>query len=77
MTPTQITILLTFFSLLITVLLGLIGWIGGGMVDQLKSIARSVSKIETDLGVLANDHSNLKDKVKDVEDRVSELESVR
>lgn len=77
MTPTHITILITLFSLLITILLGLIGWIGGGMVDQLKSIAKSVSKIETDLGILANDHSNLKDKVNDVEERVSELESIR
>lgn len=77
MTPTHITILITLFSLLITILLELIGWIGGGMVDQLKSIAKSVSKIETDLGILANDHSNLKDKVNDVEERVSELESIR
>ena len=75
MTPTQINIILSCFGVLVTILLGLVAWIGGGMVDQLKSIAKSVNKIEKDLGILANDHSNLKEKVNDVDNRVKALEN--
>jgi len=74
MTPTQINIILACFGALTSILLGLVAWIGGGMVDQLKSIAKSVNKIEKDLGILANDHSNLKEKVSDVDNRVKTLE---
>jgi preprotein translocase subunit SecA len=74
MTPTQITILLTLFGILISILITLIGWIGGGMVDQLKKIAGSVNKIEKDLSVLSNDHLNLKTDFKELKDRVHALE---
>lgn len=67
--------LLGLVSVLTTILLGLIAWIGNGMVDQLKKIATSVNKIETDLSVLSNDHNNLKADVKELKHRVNELEN--
>ena len=74
MTPTQLTILITLLGILISTLIGLIAWIGGGMVDQLKKIASSVNKIEKDLSVLSNDHLNLKTDFKELKDRVHALE---
>ena len=67
--------LLGLVSVLTTVLLALMAWIGNGMVEQLKKIATSVNKIETDLSVLSNDHNNLKADVKELKTRVNVLEN--
>ena len=65
--------LLAIMSILVTILLGLIAFIGNGMVDQLKKIANSVNRIEIDLGVLSNDHTNLKNEVKELKDEVRKM----
>lgn len=59
---------------LASVLIALVAWIGNGMVDQLKSIATSVHRIENELSVLSNDHNNVKEDVKDLKQRVNFLE---
>lgn len=74
MTSTNLTILLSCFGVLISVLIALIAWIGEGMVDQLKKIASSVNRIEKDQSVLSNDHINLKTDFKELKDRVYNLE---
>jgi len=65
--------LLSIMSILVTILFGLIAFIGNGMVDQLKKIANSVNRIEIDLGVLSNDHTNLKNEVNELKDEVRKM----
>lgn len=59
---------------LISILLGLVAWIGSGMVSKLEKISDSLSKIEKDFGVLSNDHVHLKEEVKEIKERVTILE---
>ena len=56
-------------------LLGILAWIGKMGVNYLGNIASSVNKMEKDLSVLTNDHTNLKEEVKDVKKRVAKLEA--
>jgi len=73
----NLTIALFIVGTLISVLLTALTWIGSSMVTQLKSIATSVQRMEIDLGILNHDHSNLKEDVKEVKERVKSLEKVR
>lgn len=59
----------------LTILLSVIGFIGALMVQQLIKIADAVNGIQKDLQVLTNDHTNLKEDVKEVKHRVSHLEN--
>jgi len=61
---------------LVITLLGILAYVGRLGVSQLQSIAKSVNKMEKDLGVLTNDHTNLKEDVKEVKQRVSRLEDL-
>lgn len=63
-------------TMFISILLGVVGFIGALMVKQLIRIADSVNKIHSDLKVLTNDHHNLKDKVKEQDVRLGLLEKV-
>lgn len=67
--------LLLLVCSLASIILGLIAWIGNGMVDELKKIAASVNKIEAEIGILSNDHNNLKEDVKELKQRVNFLET--
>jgi cell division protein FtsB len=58
-------------------LLGVLAYIGKLGVSHLKSIATSVNKMERDLSVLTNDHTNLKEEVKEVKCRVTKLEDIK
>lgn len=65
------------FQFLVWVLLALIAilaWIGKLAVKHLSNISIAVNNMEKDLGVLTNDHSNLKDDVKKVETRMATIE---
>lgn len=55
-------------------LLAILAWIGRMAVKHLSNISVSVNRIEKDLSVLANDHSNLKEEVKDIKVRITKLE---
>ena len=56
-------------TILVTILLALLAWIGKEATEQLKKIATSVGKIEVELSVLSNDHQNLKERVSALEER--------
>lgn len=58
----------------IGILLGILAFVGALMVQQLMKIATAVQRIHSDLKVLTNDHTHLKEEVKDVKQRVSILE---
>ena len=77
----NLELLLTLIGALLSILLGIIAWIGNGMVSKLETISQSLQKIEKDFGVLNNDHTNFKEKVKedltDVKHRLTDLESAR
>jgi hypothetical protein len=60
----------------IGILLAVIAFVGALGVNALIKIAASVNKMEKDLSVLTNDHSNLKEEVREVKHRVLELEKV-
>jgi prefoldin subunit 5 len=59
----------------IGILLTIVAFVGALMVKQLMRIAESVQRIHSDLKVLTNDHTNLKEEVKDVKNRVKTLEN--
>jgi hypothetical protein len=61
---------------LVITLLAILAYVGKLGVSQLQSIAKSVNRMEKDLGVLTNDHTNLKEDVKEVKQRVSRLEDL-
>lgn len=56
-------------------LLGILAWIGKLGVKHLSNISTAVNNIEKDLGVLGNDHKNLKNDVKKVEERMVNIEN--
>ena len=61
-------------TLLISILLSIVAFVGALMVKQLMRIAESVQQIQVEIKVLANDHSNLKEEHKDLKKRVDNLE---
>jgi|TARA_R110000868_G_scaffold404676_1_gene683099 hypothetical protein len=62
-------------TLLISILLSIVAFVGASMVKQLTKIAEAVQQIQVDMKVLANDHSNLKTDHHELKTRVSQLES--
>jgi hypothetical protein len=63
-------------SLLITILLSIVGFIGALMVKQLIKIADAVQQIQIEIKGLAIDHNNLKDDHKELKQRVDKLEYI-
>jgi hypothetical protein len=61
-------------TLLISILLSIVAFVGALMVKQLMKIAEAVQSIQVEIKVLANDHSNLKDDHKQLTKRVENLE---
>lgn len=61
-------------TLLISILLSIVSFVGALMVKQLMRIAESVQQIQVEIKVLANDHSNLKEEHRDLKKRVDNLE---
>ena len=61
-------------QLFISILLGILAFVGSMMVKQLMKIAEAVNRIQQELGILANDHVNLKTEVIDVKNRVTKIE---
>lgn len=56
-------------TLLISILLSVVGFIGVLMVKQLMKIADAVQQIQITIGILSNDHNNLKERVEKLEDK--------
>ena len=57
-------------TLLISILLSIVGFIGVLMVKQLMKIADAVQQIQIEIQGLATDHQNLKDDHKELKHRV-------
>jgi len=56
------------------VFLSIITWILNKGVNKMENMASSLNNMERDFKVLVNDHHNLKEDVKDIEQRVRQLE---
>lgn len=61
-------------TLLISLLLSIVGFIGALMVKQLIKIADAVQQIQIEIKGLSVDHNNLKEEHKDLKKRVEKLE---
>jgi|GEM_PF-4615391 hypothetical protein len=62
-------------TLLISILLSIVGFIGVLMVQQLMKIATAVQNIQVEIKGLATDHNNLKEAHHELKERVKILES--
>jgi len=74
LTPTEIKFVLWALAGLIALLIAVFAFLGKLIVGYLKSMAVSMTNMEKELSVLANDHTNLKDDHKELKVRVGSLE---
>ncbi len=74
LTSNETAIILAALSALLTAFLSIVLWILNKGVCKMETIANSLTKIERDFGVLVNDHTNLKEDVKEIDKRVRTLE---
>jgi cell division protein FtsX len=61
-------------TLLISILLSIVGFIGVLMVKQLMKIAEAVQQIQVEIKGLATDHQNLKDDHRELKGVVNKLQ---
>lgn len=76
MPPVLITILVSIGLFLGGIIMAIIGYFLKQLVEQLKELNKTVSALQNELGILVNDHDNLKDDVKQIEVRICKLEHV-
>lgn len=50
--------------------MAIIGYFLKQLVEQLKELNKTVSALQNELGILVNDHDNLKDKVEKIEHKL-------
>lgn len=74
MTPIEVKLLIAVTGSVLTILLSLLVWIGKGMVNKMGGIESALNRIEKELSVLSNDHTNLKEEVREVKNRITKLE---
>ncbi len=74
LTPTEIKFVLWALAGLFAILIAVFTFLGNLIVGYLKSMASSMNKMEKDLSILTNDHTNLKEDHKDLKIRVGSLE---
>jgi hypothetical protein len=74
LTATEIKFILYVLAAMIGVLIAIFSFLGKFIVGYLKSIAISMGRMEKDLSILTNDHTNLKDDHKELKGRVVTLE---
>lgn len=74
MTPVLATILVSIGLFLGGIIMAIIGYFLKQLVEQLKELNKTVSALQNELGILVNDHDNLKDDVKQIELRIHKLE---
>lgn len=65
--------LLMITGALISLLLALLAWIGNGMVAKMGGIENALNRIEKEMGILSNDHMNLKSDVHEVKARLTKI----
>lgn len=74
LTATEIKFVLWAIGILFAILIAVFSFMGNLIVGYLKSMAQSMNKMEKDLSILTNDHTNLKDDHKELKGRVCNLE---
>lgn len=74
LTTNEQTFLIWFISILLTCISALFIWILNKGVNKMETIANSLANMERDFKVLVNDHTNLKEDVKEIDNRVKTLE---
>lgn len=74
LTATEIKFVLWAIGVLFAILIAVFSFMGNLIVGYLKSMAHSMNKMEKDLSILTNDHTNLKDDHKELKGRVVTLE---
>lgn len=77
LTPNETTLLITVLTAVISAFLSFILWILNKGVSKIETIANSLINMERDFKVLVNDHTNLKDDVKEIDERVRSLETTK
>ena len=75
LTPNETTLLITALTAVLSAFLSFILWILNKGVSKIETIANSLINMERDFKVLVNDHTNLKDDVKEIDERVRSLET--
>lgn len=75
LTPNEQSFLIWAIGSLFTVFLSIVVWVLNKGVNKMETIANSLTNMERDFKVLVNDHTNLKEDVKEIDCRVRTLET--
>jgi len=65
------------FGIIVSLFFSAIVWILNKGVNKMDDMANSLNNMERDFKVLVNDHTNLKEDVKEIDSRVRQLEKMK
>lgn len=74
LTANETIFVLWVAGILLSTFFGAIIWVLNKGVNKMDDMAASLNNMERDFNVLVNDHTNLKEDVKEIDKRVRELE---
>lgn len=74
LTSNETIFVLWIAGILLSTFFGAIIWVLNKGVNKMDDMAASLNNMERDFKVLVNDHTNLKEDVKEIEQRVRQLE---
>lgn len=77
LTANETIFVLWIAGILLSTFFGAIIWVLNKGVNKMDDMAASLNNMERDFKVLVNDHTNLKEDVKEIDKRVRELEYER
>mgnify|MGYP003439615347 CR=1 FL=1 len=77
LTANETIFVLWVAGILLSTFFGAIIWVLNKGVNKMDDMAASLNNMERDFKVLVNDHTNLKEDVKEIDKRVRELEYER
>lgn len=77
LTANETIFVLWVAGILLSTFFGAIIWVLNKGVNKMDDMAASLNNMERDFKVLVNDHTNLKEDVKEIDKRVRELEHDR
>lgn len=75
LTANETTFVLWASGILLSLFFSAIVWILNKGVNKMDDMASSLNNMERDFKVLVNDHTNLKEEVKEIDKRVRDLET--
>lgn len=76
LTTNESQLLIFLLGTLFTIFLSVVTWILNKGVNKMENMASSLNNMERDFKVLVNDHTNLKEDVKEIDKRVRHLETI-